>query len=78
MSARYEEAIDEAPIFFTDQVEELERFVASCVEMGEGMEIIHTLDNGTIRPSRKLVDSITDIFGGNDVYTLIDEQKVAY
>ena len=78
LSDRYEAAIGEAPIFFADQVEKLERFVASHVEMGRGMEIIHTLDNGTIRPSRKLVDSITDIFGGNDVYTLIDEQKVAY
>ncbi len=40
--------------------------------------LIELMDNGKLRPSKALADVIKSILDGNEEFTLIDEQKVAY
>lgn len=75
---KYLEIIKDTPIFFSSDTEKLEDFIRRYVGRGKGMDIIYEIENGKIAPSKKFVDYVTEIFNGNPVYTLLDEQKIAY
>ena len=74
---QYKKITEDTPLFFNSDAEKLESFVQRHVGKGKGMEILYEVENGKIRPSKKLVEYVSDIYRGNPVYTLLDEQKVA-
>jgi DUF2075 family protein len=78
LSMQYLDIVRESPLFFSDQALELQRFIRKYVGRGHGMDILYEIEQGKIVPSKKFIEYISDIFDGNDVYTLLDEQKVAY
>jgi len=78
LSPQYTEIIEDTPVFFSRDVNRLEAFIKKYVGKGKGKEILYQIENGKIRPSKKFVDYITSMFQGNEVYTLLDEQQVAY
>lgn len=75
---QYNEIISESPIFFAQDNEKLQNFIKKYVGKGSGMDILYLIEKGKIRPSKKFVEYVSNIFNGNEVYTLIDEQKIAY
>lgn len=75
---QYHEIIEDTPLFFKSDAERLEDFVRRYVGRGNGMQILYEVENGRILPSKKFVEYVSDIFKGNPVYTLLDEQMVAY
>ena len=76
--AQYAELVEETPCFFQTDVIEFQEFIKKYVGLGKGMEILYQIENGKIKPSRMLIDYVGEMFKGTDVYTLIDEQKIAY
>lgn len=78
LSVQYSEIIEDTPIFFSRDVNRLQAFIRKYVGKGKGKEILYQIENGKIRPSKKFVEYITSMFQGNQVYTLLDEQQVAY
>lgn len=78
LSPQYMEIVKDTPVFFTDDIEKLEDFLRRYVGKGQGKEILYQIENGKIRPSRKFVEYVSSMFDGNQVYTLLDEQKVAH
>lgn len=78
LETQYQNVYEDTPIFFSDEVSSFERYLHILVGNGNGMHILSEIEQGRIRPSKKLVDYIYDLFQGNKVYTLLDEQKVAY
>lgn len=78
LSPQYMEIVKDTPVFFTDDIEKLEDFLRRYVGKGQGKEILYQIENGKIRPSRKFVEYVSSMFDGNEVYTLLDEQKVAH
>ncbi|WP_312652542.1 DUF2075 domain-containing protein [Proteiniclasticum sp.] len=78
LSPQYSEIIEDTPIFFSRDVNRLEAFMKKYVGKGRGKEILYQIENGKIKPSKKFVEYITSMFQGNQVYTLLDEQQVAY
>ena len=78
LSSQYAEIIEDTPVFFSRDVNRLEAFIRKYVGKGSGTEILYQIENGKIRPSKKFVEYITCMFQGNHVYTLLDEQQVAY
>jgi DUF2075 family protein len=78
LDQQFEATIRNSPIFFSPDVEKLEAFIQKYVGKGKGMDILYEIEHGKIRPSRKFVDSISEMFEGNEVFTLLDEQRVAY
>lgn len=75
---KYIEYIQEAPLFFSSDYQKLQEFVYRYVGKGKGMEILYRIENGKIKPSKKLIEHVDGLFKGNLEFVLLDEQKVAY
>lgn len=71
-------AINCSPVFFKDDYKKLEDFLHQYVGKGNGMSILYRIENGQIKPSKKLIEHVEGLFKGNKEFILIDEQKVAY
>lgn len=78
LSPQYQEIVKDTPVFFSSDAQKLEDFIKKYVGKGKGMPILYEIENGRIRPSKKLVSCVAEMFEGNPAYTLLDEQKVAY
>lgn len=76
--AVYEKVIEDSPIYFKDDFAELQTWLKRLVGRGKGKEILYEIENGNIRPSKKLIDHVTGLFKGNREFHLLEEQKVTY
>ena len=74
----YEPILTDTPVFFSQDAEKLQRFIKKYVGRGNGINISHEIEHGKIKPSKKFIKYVSEIFDGNNVFTLLDEQKVAY
>lgn len=74
----YKDIIDVSPIYFKGDTKKLQKFIKDHVGKGEGLEILYELENGRIKPSKKLIDYVGELIKGNDEFILLDEQKVAF
>lgn len=78
MSSFYQDYLDKAPAFCKGEKEKLQDFIAKFVKHGERKNTLYRIDNGEIRPSKNLADSLASMLKGNQEFVLIDEQKVVY
>lgn len=78
LDGKYSKVISKSPIYFRDDQDKLQDFISKYVKYGKGMDILYEINNGRIRPSKKLIDHVASMFSGNQNYILIDEQKVAF
>jgi len=78
LSEQYQGIIRDTPIFFSSDTEKLEDFINRYVRKGRGNEILYQIEHGKIAPSKKFVEYVSELFEGNKVFTLLDEQKIAY
>lgn len=77
-SEQYKEYVDEAPMFARGEVSKLRDFIKKSVCKGDEGKLIYEIDNGRIRPSKSLQDSIKSMIEGNQEFIMLDEQKVVY
>jgi DUF2075 family protein len=79
-SPRYAPYIDKAPLFLKgeDELRRLREFVKRHVRHGDKGDLLYTIENGRIRPSKVLADSVGKMLKGNPEFVLIDDQKVVY
>ena len=75
---QYQEYIDEAPLYTEGEVLKLRDFIKKSVVYGDGKEVLYKIENGKIRPSKSLQDSIKKMIEGNKEFVMLDEQKVVY
>ena len=75
---QYQEYIDEAPLYTEGEVLKLRDFIKKSVVYGDGKEVLYKIENGKIRPSKSLQDSIKKMIEGNQEFVMLDEQKVVY
>ncbi|NLD17631.1 MAG: DUF2075 domain-containing protein [Tissierellia bacterium] len=78
LEKQYEDSIKEAPVYFKEDVKKLQSFLKKHVGNGEGMEILYQIENGKIKPSKKLMNYVSSLFKGNQEFILIDDQKIAF
>ncbi len=76
-SKQYQKYIKKAPLFFKGDEEKLTNFIKAHVKYGGG-NILYEIENGKIRPSKALADSLASMLNGNKEFILLDEQKVVY
>ena len=74
----YKEHLENAPIFLKSDVIKLRNFIKKFVKKGDDGKLMYEIENGEIRPSKKLADSLLAMMKGNEVFTLIDEQKIVF
>ena len=75
---KYSNAIELAPLFLKHDQLKLREFVKQFIKKPDKGEILYTIENGKIKPSVALQDVIGTLLKGNKVFTMIDEQQVAY
>lgn len=68
----------EAPVFTKGQNQALRSFIKKKVVSGDSNQILYSIDNGKIHPSKSLQDSIASMLQGNHEFIMLDEQKVVY
>lgn len=76
--ARYEKDIAKAPLFGKSEGSKLADFISRYVKKGDNGEALYGIENGRIRPSKALADSLSSMLKGNKEFDLIDEQKIVY
>ena len=75
----YKEWTDEAPFFIKNQVTEFNSFVKKFITKRSSRgDILYLIDNGRIRPTKALQDTLVSMVKGNKEFILLDEQVVIY
>ncbi|WP_148410263.1 DUF2075 domain-containing protein [Murimonas intestini] len=75
---QYKEYLDDAPAFTRGQVKDLRGFIKKDIVRGDDRQLIYDIDQGKIRPSKSLQDSIAKMLKGNREFVMLDDQKVVY
>ena len=74
----YSDIVNDSPIYFKDDQLQLEEFIKIFVGKGNGEEIVYQIENGNIKPSKKLIEHVCGLLRGNSEFVLLDEQKIAF
>lgn len=74
----YEDHLQKAPVFTKGEIEKLRSFIKRFIKLGDQNQLIYQIENGRIRPSKSLQDSLNNMLKGNEEFIMIDEQKVFY
>ena len=79
-SPSYAAYIEKAPLFLRGHAErqKLRDFIKQNVKHGDNGDLLFKIDQGRIRPSKMLADSLVEMLKGNREFVLIDDQKVVY
>lgn len=77
-NAHYADIIELAPLFIKREEERFRAFIKRYVTRGPKRDLLYTIDNGKIRPSKALQDALGSMLRGNEEFIMIDEQKVVY
>ena len=75
---QYKGYVEDAPIFARGEVSKLREFIKQSVKVGDDKELLYDIDNGKIKPSKSLQNSIKSMIEGNQEFIMLDEQKVVY
>jgi uncharacterized protein len=74
----YEPYISRAPLFFKADKQKLRDFIRRHIKKGDHTNVMYRIENGKIKPSKILADSLASMLAGNDEFIMIDDQKLVY
>ncbi len=74
----YQEYLDKAPVFLKRDMQKLRDFIKRFVHYGDSGALMYRIDQGRIKPSKQLAESLSGLLKGNQEFILIDEQKLVY
>ena len=74
----YSYVVSKAPLFYKSDREALGTFIKKHVKKPTKRDLFEVIDNGKLRPSKALQDSILDLINEKDEFVMVDEQQVAY
>lgn len=74
----YNAHTSKAPVFISKDVKKLAQFLKSHVKYGDSDNIMYRIENGKIKPSKGLADSLASMLSGNQEFLMIDDQKLVY
>ena len=74
----YSYYIEKAPVFLKPDAIKLREFIKKYIKQGDDSNIMFRIDNGKIKPTKSLADSLKSMIKGNKEFIMIDDQKVVY
>lgn len=74
----YRAHLERAPLFLARERAKLQAFIRQHVRHGDRKGALYAIENGRIRPSKLLIDSVAGLLQGKPEFALIDDQKVAH
>ncbi|MBN1458658.1 MAG: DUF2075 domain-containing protein [Armatimonadetes bacterium] len=75
---KFDGLLSDCPLFSADDVDPLSAYLSSRLSRGDGMQILDRVEEGSYRPSKKLLEHVAGVIKGNSEYVLLDEQLVVY
>src|SRR5690606_1699953 len=58
--------------------QKLSDFIKKHVRSGDKDKIMYLIENGRIRPTKKLADSFASMLKGNEEFIMLDDQKIVF
>lgn len=74
----YRAHLERAPLFLERERAKLQAFIREHMRHGDRKGALYAIENGRIRPSKLLIDSVAGLLQGKPEFVLIDDQKVAH
>ena len=74
----YRAHLERAPLFLARERAKLQAFIREHVRHGDRKGALYAIENGRLRPSKLLIDSVAGLLQGKPEFVLIDDQKVAH
>jgi DUF2075 family protein len=74
----YSDHLARAPLFLAKERKQLQAFIREHVRHGDRRGLLYAIENGRIRPSKMLSDSVAAMMQGKTEFVLIDDQKVVF
>lgn len=74
----YKVYTDKAPVFLRGDALRLRNFIKEHVKHGDKNQILFRIENGKIRPSKMLADSMVGMLKGKPEFVMVDDQKLVY
>lgn len=74
----YAPHIKKAPVFLKNDTLKLRAFIKQFVKYGDTKDILYRIENGRIKPSKQLADTVASLLKGNQEFIMLDDQKVVY
>ncbi|CAN5876835.1 hypothetical protein BH11BAC4_BH11BAC4_23980 [soil metagenome] len=74
----YKEYLSKAPVFLKGDAIKLRDFIKQFVKYGDTRKIMYRIEQGKIRPSKMLADSVVSMLKENPEFVMIDDQKLVY
>lgn len=78
LSDKYKYYLQKAPVFIKGDVSKLRDFINKYIKYGDDKETLYMIENGKIRPSKSLQDTLLNMLKGNEEFIMIDDQKLVY
>lgn len=75
--ARYQEIIGLYPVYTKEDAINLANRIKSLLAAGDGFEIFNRFMRSPIRPTKKLLENVSNMIGNEAVFSLLNEQLVA-
>ncbi len=70
----YSDYTSGAPVFIRPDELKLREFIKKFIYRGDKKNILYKIDNGKLKPSKNLADSLSSMLDGNNEFIMIDEQ----
>ena len=78
INEHYQPYLEKAPVYAKGDVLKLREFIQRYIKLPDRKRVLYKIENGKIRPSKSLQDSLTSMLQGNQEFVMIDTQKVVY
>lgn len=74
----YKHYIDLAPLFLKTDKLKLREFIKKHIVNGDKNGVMYRIENGKIKPSKQLADSLSSMIKGHQEFIMLDDQKVVF
>ena len=75
---KFQKILKQDPVFTGDKLDELSAFLSGSLAGGEGLPVLRRVEESEFRPSKKLMEHVSDVIKGRADYVLLDEQLVVF
>jgi uncharacterized protein len=78
VAPKFSDVLARYPLFGSDAVDALKNYLRDRLITGQGRGVLHRIEQSKYRPSRKLMDYVSETIGGHGPWILLDEQLVVF
>ncbi len=78
LDKKFEDILDKAPVFSLDEFDNIKDYIFEKVSYGEGITTLDRINDSKKRPSKKLMDTVSNTIKSHSEYFLLEEQQIVY